>query len=444
MIVSRRRFMGQCAAVLAGSSLLPAAAHDRFRVVKRTGRSVQPQHTARNLIFIHLNGGPSQVDTFDLKRGSWTPDNLGAETIGNLDWPSGAMPKLAAMTDRFSLIRGMSALEPVHGRASFHLLSTYRQNPAFQADIPHFMALLTSFLASTRGPDDLLPFSVTTAFPFLGTGRLPRKYAPTSISENGSIPNLTHPWDDAEDRFSLLQGLTGQKRRAADARASFKAVLNEASRMSQSEELKAYSEGSFNPSTTGEFYKDFYMNQARAATRILTAGFGTRLVMLDFFGWDHHDRIYGEFGVRDACLGLDEALAYLLNTLEEAPGSDPAKTLLDETMIVAVGEFGRTPGEVDGNGGRDHYPYLVPAFVAGGGIQPGRIIGASDETGSYVTDPGWSHGRDITFNDLIATIYSALGLDWTAQLRYTPTGRLYDVVDTSQYGSIHAIDELFV
>ena len=446
MAFSRRSFMGHCGAALAAPLFCPISGYsqNRFAPVQRAAGVSQTLGTARNLIFIHLRGGPSQIDTFDLKRGSWTPNQLGPQLIGGaLDWPAGTMPKLAGMTDRFSLLRGMSAVEAVHERASYHLLTSYRKNPSTVPDIPNFMALLSLLLENSRDPQDVLPFAVTVSTPEVGSGKLPIEYGLSRIQEDGSLPNLNHPWENAAQRFDTLTQMASERTaQARDPRAAYRDILAATKRMSGDERLKIYNQDGTYPST-GNFYERWFTGQAAAATRILSSGLGTRMVFLDFFGWDHHTNIYSNGqGLPTLSGAFDDAAAYLIESLGAQPGKNGG-SLLDETLIVAVGEFGRTVGLVDENGGRDHFPYVTPAFLAGGGIQAGRVIGASNETGSFVTDRGWNQQRDMGIGDLVATIFSAMGVDWQTQLQYTPTGRLYDAVDTRLTGPLYPIEELF-
>ena len=142
---------------------------------------------------------------------------------------------------------------------------------------------------------------------------------------------------------------------------------------------------------------------------------------------------------------FDSGFSYLIDALSALPGAGgPNKTLLDETLIVAMGEFGRTTGRVNTSGGRDHFPVVVPAIFSGGGIKPGRVVGRTNNSGSLISDPGWSRNRFMGINDFLATIYSALGIDWTERFLDTPSGRVFEIVDTSVTGPAYAVDELFV
>ena len=115
--------------------------------------------------------------------------------------------------------------------------------------------------------------------------------------------------------------------------------------------------------------------------------------------------------------------------------------LFDKTLILAIGEFGRTIGDLNVTAGRDHHSQHA-ALMAGGGIRGGRVIGATDAQGRETIDPGWSRDRDIRAEDLEATIYSSLGIDWTTTLRDDPLGRGFDYVpfpERDLYGPIHEL-----
>jgi arylsulfatase A-like enzyme len=122
------------------------------------------------------------------------------------------------------------------------------------------------------------------------------------------------------------------------------------------------------------------------------------------------------------CSELDDALSALLADLKE-------RKLLDRTFIVCMGEFGRTPGDLTVNKGREHYAKATVAAFAGAGVRGGRAIGATDEQASKVVDFGWRRKRPIYMEDAAATIYSVLGVDWTKRITNTPSGREFVYVD---------------
>src|SRR5262249_45001086 len=118
------------------------------------------------------------------------------------------------------------------------------------------------------------------------------------------------------------------------------------------------------------------------ARNLARARAGTRFIMISHKGWDLHAKIYEEGGQYKLARELDIAAANLLKDLEE-------DNLLDKTLLCCMGEFGRTPGELTVNQGRDHYKDAFTGFFAGAGIQGGRAIGRTDELGATIKDPGW-------------------------------------------------------
>ena len=131
---------------------------------------------------------------------------------------------------------------------------------------------------------------------------------------------------------------------------------------------------------------------------------------------------------------MDQAFTALLQDLQATPGRERGKTLLDETIIVSTGEFGRTPNFNTGMG-RDHYDKTFTSLLAGGGIKGQRVIGKTNDDCSACIDPGWNHREQPQIDNLVATIYSALGIDWRKKLENTPSGRAHYYVQTAPIGS---------
>lgn len=441
--MKRRQFLTRSAAWLAagGAAMsLPqslAAAPRRFK-------AADPRGTARNLIFVFLDGGPSHVDTFDLKTDRSTPDWLGAGHLGGFDWPLGLMPRLAESFNDFSILRSISAVEAVHERAAYHLLTGHRQNPAAVGEVPHFSAMLSYYFEPQRRERDSLPTVTNLGLPAY-PGFLADQHEGLTLGPDGRIEDTLHEFDDSAARFNLLEQLKPEYSRADDPRYRHLDFQEQGLRLMYDTELHQLLGLNDNGEPqTYEGPRDLFLQQVQTTVRLLAADRGTRVVRLNLPGWDHHDYIYQSedpFNLRNLGLALDEGLALLFNELKARPGRN-ADTLFDETLIVAMGEFGRTTGELNASFGRDHYPYVTPALLAGGGIRGGQILGATTVDGSAIIDSGWSQSRYITISDVVATIYSALGIDWSARFSDTPSGRIFEMVDSS-LGPIYDIAPLF-
>lgn len=449
-MIKRREFLtGLSSALFTGMAL---GHNPHWQRQARQRKAAVTRGTAKNLIFVLLEGGPSHVDGFDLKVGSYTPDALGPATIGgSLFWPQGIMPKLAERANQFSIVRSINAVEAVHERAVYHLITSRRPNPALTQEIPHFEAIVSHMFASQRAANATLP-TVISSGRNVYNGFFGVEHRGLSLGYEGTITNNEHIFDGKDARFELLNNLLAETGNSQGARADFKRIHAQALDIMNNPSLSAVlgpdpyagdgeddgEEVEYTPATT-------FKRQCEIAARAILAGQGTRVFSIEYGGWDHHDQIYSdmEYAHIPMSRGLDDGLAYLIDTLGAAPGEEAGKTMLDETLIVAVGEFGRTTGALNTSQGRDHFPYVLPAFFAGGGIKGGRVIGASDSLGETITDAGWSRSRYITVADVNATIYSALGIDWTERFLDTPSGRAFELVDTSGITEAYEIDGLF-
>jgi uncharacterized protein (DUF1501 family) len=176
-------------------------------------------------------------------------------------------------------------------------------------------------------------------------------------------------------------------------------------------------------------------NACLTARNLLRARLGTRFIQITIGGWDHHQNIYApNAGLSALARQFDTGLGTLIGDLK-------GEGLLDETLVVAMGEFGRTVGNLNAQGGRDHFLQQA-VLMAGARIKGGRAIGSTDQQGVNTAEPGWSRERDIRAEDVEATLYSALGIDWTKTLRDDPLNRGFEYVpfgDRDLFGPIHEL-----
>jgi uncharacterized protein (DUF1501 family) len=182
------------------------------------------------------------------------------------------------------------------------------------------------------------------------------------------------------------------------------------------------------PAEHDRYSKTLLRDGCIVARNLVEADGGTRFVIVNHTFWDHHGRIYGEGNHYKMSRELDTALGGLLEDLASRKRPD-GRTLLDETLVVCFGEFGRTPGELNPGNGRDHYQYAFSGLFAGGGVQGGRVIGKTDEMGAKITDPGWETKRSVYMEDIATTIYSAMGFDWTKKIDGTPSDRAFHYIE---------------
>lgn len=414
--------------------------------------------TARSVIFFFQGGGPSQVDTFDPKpllqelHGKDVPESIGKSIpkiarspLNNLmasPWKfrqygesgipvSELHPELGRCVDDMCVIRSCQHDSPIHAPAEF-IATTGTQ----VGDRPSLGAWLTYGLGSENS--DLPGFVVfktgeTIRPPAIGTGFLPAEFQGVLVDSQKGIPNLALPEGftraDRESQLRLLETLNLEhlgKSRVESRETRVKTDISAVPLDSQLSSLDSYDlqleariksyELAYRMQVSAPAIFD--LSQETVETQALygvdqkeTAEYGriclltrrlvergVRFIQIRSGGWDSHSDIEAEHGKK--CRAIDKPLAALLIDLKR-------RGLLDETLVVCGGEFGRTPASQRGASkpGRDHSPSGYTTWLAGGGVKGGQIIGATDEVGYSAIE------RPIHPNDLHATILHALGLD---------------------------------
>jgi len=440
-IINRRVFFELTGAGVAGYFLSPldlAAQSGSYQTQARI------LNTAKNVIYILLAGAPSQIDTFDLKAGPWTPENFRPATINGIDFPEGLLPNLAAQFSSFSIVRSCQSTALVHA-----LLQTWNQiarNPASATGkiAPNVGSVVALEFEPQRTRGQNLPgfVSLNTGGNIVRSGYLPGRYSPFDVTAaQGGIANLAN--SDGEntfvDRYSILQALNaaGARRSDFDQMADFYAgarammydpAVTAAFRFTAEEQTRYGNSG--------------FGNSCIVARNLVHADLGTRFIQITLGGWDNHTNIYANnAGIYPSSRQLDAGLGNLIADLATLSGAN-GRTRLDETLIVAKGEFGRTVGNLTGQSGRDHY-FVHSALFAGGGVQGGRVVGQTTADGRFVEDPGWSQARPIGPEDIAATIYSALGINYTTVRRDDPLGRGFEYVPSTNEWPAYPVVELF-
>ncbi len=410
--------------------------------------NVSTINTAKNVIFILLAGAPSQQDTFDFRMiDGVTPAGAKPETIKGLLWPTGILPKLGEAIDDIAVVRSMRAWALVHS-----LAQTWTQigrNPAAAlGDIaPNIGSVVAIEMAAQQTPGKVFPtFLALNSNQAAGPGYLDSKFAPfkTAPATTG-LANTTNGDGQARwtQKWDLMHSLDDTLRvnspygkpvedmddfyRAAKG-LMYNPVVDKAFRYTAADSQR------YGNTTFG--------NACLVANQVLAANQGTRFIQITVGGWDMHQNIYGvngnaAQGTNIFTLGkqLDDGVSALLSDLKSTGQ-------LNETLVVMVGEFGRTIGRLTAQSGRDHFLQQFCVF-AGAGVRGGRAIGSTIADGSMTADPGWSRGRDIKPEDIEATIYSALGINWTTVRYDDPFGRGFEYVPFSGDDLYGPINELW-
>jgi hypothetical protein len=435
---TRRQFFQAAGVGVTGAFL--AERYAKAAVVTNAGATTL--NTAQNVIFILLAGAPSHTDTFDLKMvPNVTPTTFAPTTINDVLWPTGLLPNLGNQLSDFAIVRSMRAHALVHSLAQ--TWSQIGRNPAAVLGniAPNIGSIVAIEKETERLPGQVFPtFLALNSGGGVGGGYLPASYGPFRVqpSANG-IANTTNPDGQARftTRWNLMHSLDDSLRvnspngKPMDDYNDF--YLAAQGMMYNPLVNQAFA---FTAADSARYGTTGLGNACLVASQVLRAQQGTRFIQITSSdGWDMHSNIYAANQLPAKGKILDSAVSALLGDLK-------ANGLLDSTLVVMVGEFGRTVGPLSGAQGRDHWLQQF-AFFAGGGVKGGRVLGATGPTGADTVDFGWSQNRYVYAEDVEATIYSAMGIDWTTIRHDDPLGRGFEYVPQTGPFQFAPVNELF-
>lgn len=362
---------------------------------------------ASRCILLWMNGGPSHLDTFDPKPGAPSGGAFRAISTRARDVRiCEHLPRLAEQTQHMAIVRGMTSREGNHQRAQYLMHTGYSPNPTVQHPS------LGAWVGHEIGDQEAdLPQFVSISGPSISAGFLGVQYGPFVVRDPARPPqDVAYAAGVDAARFDRRAGALDAleasfARETRDGRvAGRRAVYAKAVRLMRSPNLKAFRLEE-EPQAVREAYGDTAFGRGCLMARRLVEA-GVRFVEVVLDGWDTHQN---NFERTAKLLGtVDPAMSSLLAELE-------ARSLLDDTLVIWMGEFGRTP-RINGNDGRDHYPQAWSAVLAGGGTRGGQAHGQTDEEGGkVVADP-------VQVPDLFATIATLLGIRPDRSFM-TPAGR---------------------
>lgn len=450
-VLSRRDFWRVGAVSITGAALGPLS----VRPVHAAASSrVTPRGGAECVIFLNLVGGPSQMDTFDVKEYPFTPQDLDIRTLPvGYRWPFGLLPQTAKVLEDVAVVRSMAAWETLHNLAQYGLQTGHPFTAARAKELPCIGSVIAYESLGRRKESDFLPPFVSMNFPagavngtLIREGFLDSATAPLAldIRQGGTMPFVLP--EENRARFSRRLDFlrTFDTSRQLDA-AGVPKLLREWDSFSKSAEKMIQS-----PQVAGVFHlreeerKRYggtpFGDACQIARNMVAAHAGVRYILVNQGGWDHHGDIYGKSdrgrmedprmrgGLYSNCAELDAAYASLLQDLKRMKSAD-GSSLLSKTLVLAMGEFGRTPGNLSDIKGRDHWPNVRAGLFAGAGVKGGRLLGATNEQGGKITSFDWHQKRPIYPEDVTATIYSVLGIDWSKKIAGTPSGRAFEYVE---------------
>lgn len=370
---------------------------------------------ARACILLWMDGGPSHKDTFDLKPGTKDggPYKEIATSVPGIKI-SEYFPQFATLMPHAAILRGMSTGEGAHPRAKYNLHTGYREG---QGGVSY--PSIGSIVARELGrPEFPLPSYVSVGNRSYGAGFLGSKYQPLAVADaSRGVENL-HPQiatSAFDGRVDLLEQMEKAFHRdyQAGAGVAHHTTYQQAVAMMKSKEAKAF-DLSLEPASVRKAYGGTRFGDGCLLARRLIET-GVSFVEVSLGGWDTHQNNFDR--VKELSGQVDPALAALVRDLKE-------RGLLDSTLVIWAGDFGRTP-KINSRGakpGRDHYPRAWSTLLVGGGIKGGQVVGKTDAEGATVVE------RPIPTIDFLATICSVLGINYN-RTNTTSNNRPVRVVD---------------
>ena len=386
--MSRRHFMSH----LTGASAMTMPALAMGNTLLANADDLKRRR--KSAILLWMGGGPSTMDIWDLKPGAPTGGPFRPIATSGDAQISEHMPLMAKQMHNMAIIRSMSTREADHGRGRYYMHTGYVPNPNIEH--PSYGAVLSHQLNHQRPELEIPPF-VTVGGGSVGPGFLGMAWAPFSVNSNGQVRNLQMGLEDQRlyQRMYALDliesGFINQRR--GSAASDHQKILKKTLNLMTSSQMDAFKVAS-EPEDVKERYGNTNFGRGCLMARRLVEQ-GVPFIEVGLGGWDMHNNIHAT--LRDTKLPeLDQAMSALTEDLEQ-------RGLLEDTAIIWMGEFSRTP-RINGNAGRDHWARSWSVVVGGGGMNGGIAVGETNSDGTRVeTEP-------YTSQDVMASVCKALGI----------------------------------
>ena len=404
--LSRRSFLHGVSAAAAATGVLNF--HDLMSL-----QADELRKQGKAMILLWMQGGPTHLDTFDPKpEHENTGETKAIKTsvpgidIGNF------FPETAKVMDEIAIIRSMTNKEGSHRRATYQMHTGYI--PVAGLKHPTLGASIAKEIAD---PQLDLPsvVSIGQRRQSVGAGFLGVDYEPFAVQTPGSMPrNVANPV--TAERFTRRDGLLNSLEKDFASRGgrgvvkNHKRIYNKASKMVLSPDVKRFSFDDEPEALKAAYGDSAFGRGCMLARRLVEAG--TTYVEISNGSWDHHTDIYSR--LEQNAGEVDPGMATLITDLKQ-------RGMLENTLVVWMGEFGRTP-QLSARGGRNHYPRVFSALMAGGGVKGGQAVGSSTADGTAVKDD------PVTVTDLFCSICHSLGVDPEKEFM-SPIGRPISIVD---------------
>ncbi|MGC3969223.1 MAG: DUF1501 domain-containing protein [Pirellulales bacterium] len=367
----------------------------------------------KSCILLWMNGGPSHIDTFDPKPGTATGGSFKSiKTSASGVQICEHLPQVADQAKHLAIVRSMTSKEGNHDRGQYLMHTGYA--PSGTLKHPSLGAWASSELGD---PNFALPNFISIRGPSVGSGFLGVQHNPFAVQNPGrGVRNLPAAKDVDAGRFAArmeaLQMLQNDFRNEtrSPAPANHDAVNRKAVQLMRSPLTKAFDISAEPEAVRRAYGESDFGRGCLMARRLVEAG--VRFVEVTLDGWDTHIDNFTKTSLlmRD----LDPAMATLVRELDD-------RDLLDDTLVVWMGEFGRTPA-ISAVEGRDHYPTAWTTVLAGGGVRGGQAYGATDDAGAKVVKDA------VTVPNYFATLATLLGMS-PAKEAMSPVGRPIAISD---------------
>jgi len=373
---------------------------------------------AKSCILLWMDGGPSHKDTFDLK-----PDSNGAGEFKPIKTSAAGieisehLPKVAKVMNHGLIVRGMSTPEGAHPRAKYYMHTGYREGQG-GVTYPSIGAIAAKELGTQGGS---MPNYVAIGARSYGSGYLGPKHQPLLITDaNRGVEDLKAivAGGQFDKRVGLLEKMEGAFHREyqADAINDHKTTYERAVKLMQSKEAKAFDLSAEPSASRSKYGTGRFADGVVMARRLVEVG--VPFIEVSLGGWDTHQDNFKR--VKNLSGQIDGPIAALLTDLRD-------RGLLDTTLVVWMGEFGRTPNinARGANPGRDHFPRAWSLAMWGGGMRGGAVIGKTDKEGASVVE------RPTSAQDFLATVCDLMGIDYTKK-NETANGRPIQIVEKAK------------
>ncbi len=384
--MNRRHFMSH----LAGASALVGSSMAFGQSLSVHAADLKKR--SKSAILLWMSGGPATIDLWDLKPGTANGGPFKPISTSGTAQISEHLPMMAKQMHNMAIVRSMSTREADHDRGRYYMHTGYVPDPNIEH--PSYGAVAAHELMAQRSQLEIPPF-VSVGGASEGPGFLGMAWSPFNVSTNGKIRNLEMKDNDRlmgkMKALSMIEkGFISQKRGlAAEDHAK---ILGKTYDLLTSKQMEAFNVAA-EPEKVKERYGKGFGEGCLLARRLVEAG--VPFVEVDLGGWDMHRGVHAALADEKLPV-LDRAMSALIEDLEQ-------RGLLQDTVVMWMGEFGRTP-RINGDAGRDHWARSWSTVVGGGGIKGGIAVGATSPEGTEVITEPYSS------EDLMASVCKALGI----------------------------------